>query len=133
MDTFRLFMAVTAKRNLECYHFHIKNAYTESHLKEEIYLAPPTGVNVKRGPVLKALRSLYGLKQAGRDWNLLLRRKLKEWGYIQSKADPCIYYDLKNEIWLLVYVDDIVASAVNKKSIDRFYDQLTSQPRAWGR
>jgi hypothetical protein len=43
MDTFRLFMAVTAKRNMECYHFDIKNAYTESHLKEAIYLAPPKG------------------------------------------------------------------------------------------
>jgi hypothetical protein len=96
-------------------------------LKEEIYLAPPKGVNVKQGHILKALRSLYRLKQAGRDWNLLLQSKLKEWGYTQSKADLCLYYDLKNEIWLLVYVDDIVASAVKKKSIDRFYDQLTSR------
>jgi hypothetical protein len=82
---------------------------------------------VKQEHGLKSLRSLYGLKQPGRDWNLLLRSKLKEWGYTQSKADPCLYYDLKNEIWLLVYVDDIVASAVKKKSIDRFYDQLTSR------
>jgi hypothetical protein len=127
MDTFRLFMAVTPKQNLECYHFDIKNTYTESHLKEETYLAPLKGVNVKQGHVLKALRSVYGLKQAGREWNLLLRGKLKEWGYTQRKADPCLYYDLKNKIWLLVYVDDIVASAVKKKINDYFYDQLTSR------
>jgi hypothetical protein len=60
-------MAVIAKKKLECYHVDIKNAYTESHLKEEIYLAPPKGVNVKQGHVLKLLHSLYGLKQASKD------------------------------------------------------------------
>ncbi|KAI1513419.1 RVT-2 multi-domain protein [Pyrenophora tritici-repentis] len=66
MDTLRLFMATVAAENLECFHFDIKNAFTESHLKEEIFLKQPQGVEVKKGYVLRVLRSLYGLKQAAR-------------------------------------------------------------------
>lgn len=64
MDTLRILMALVAKLDLECWHLDIKNAFTESPLKENIYLTPPKGVQVKNGKVLKLLKSLYGLKQA---------------------------------------------------------------------
>ncbi|KAF7570475.1 hypothetical protein PtrM4_104770 [Pyrenophora tritici-repentis] len=54
MDTLRLFMAT-------------------SHLKEEIFLKQPQGVEVKKGYVLKVLRSLYGLKPViGMVWSGLV-------------------------------------------------------------
>jgi hypothetical protein len=64
MDTLRLFLAVVALQNLECSQFDIKNAFTESHLKEKIYMSAPHGVEVKKSFALRVLRSLYGLKQA---------------------------------------------------------------------
>ncbi len=91
MDTMRIFLAIVAKRDIECWQFDIKNAFTESHLKEQIYLAPPKGIKVGDGKVLKALRSLYGLKQASRDWNLLLKQFLLKSKFKQSQADPCLY------------------------------------------
>ena len=36
MDTLRMFFALVAKLNLECSSFNVKNAFTESHLKEDI-------------------------------------------------------------------------------------------------
>src|SRR5207247_7862995 len=112
---------------LECHHFDIKNAYTESELKELIFLAPPQGVAVKKGKVLRALRSLYGLKQSGRDWNLLLKKFLLGKGFVQSLADPCLYVHPTNRIWLLVYVDDILAAAEKMTKIDWFYKVLSSR------
>lgn len=47
MDTLRLFLAIVAKRDLECFQFDIKNAFTESEIREDIYLSPPDGVNIK--------------------------------------------------------------------------------------
>jgi hypothetical protein len=82
LDTLRKFLAIVAKADLECSHFDIKNAFTESHLKEDIYLAPPQGVQVQKGHVLHALRTLYGLKQAGRDWSLLLKGGLLKIGFV---------------------------------------------------
>ena len=126
MDTFRIFLATVAKRDLECYQFDIKNAFTESKLKEEIFLCPPEGVLVSNGKVLKALRSLYGLKQAGRDWNLLLRDFIvHNCGFKQSLADPCLFAHEKRKIYLLVYVDDIAAASEDMKQIDWFYKNLS--------
>ncbi len=130
MDTLRLFLAMVAKEDLECYQFDIKNAFTESHLKEKIYLKPPQGVDVKKGYVLEALRSLYGLKQAARDWNQLIRQEMRNWGFKQSLADPCLYTHAERGVKLLVYVDDIVATAKNKSNIDWFFTQLSGRFKA---
>jgi hypothetical protein len=64
MNTLRIFFALVALEDLKCYHFNIKNAFTESFLKEKIYLTQPKGVPIKNGYMLRVLRSLYGLKQS---------------------------------------------------------------------
>jgi hypothetical protein len=81
MDTLQLFLGIVAFKNLECWHFDMKNAFTESDLKETIFFQPPPGVKVQPGYVLQALRSLYGLKQAARDWYELIKAELIKWGF----------------------------------------------------
>jgi hypothetical protein len=122
-DTLRMFLAMVAKENLECRQYDIKNAFTEAVLKELILLQPPPGVKTKKGHVLRALKSLYGLKQAGRNWNQLLRGHLLKHGFTQSQADPCLYVHLERKIWVLTYVDDIPAAGSNKQ-LDWFYKML---------
>ncbi|KAI0991415.1 hypothetical protein K3495_g16772, partial [Podosphaera aphanis] len=63
---------------------------------------------------------VYGLKQAARDWNKLIKKELKSKGFIQSLADPCLFTHPDKSLKLLVYVDDIVASARKSKEIDWF-------------
>lgn len=58
---------------------NIKNAFIGSHLTEDIYLTLTEGVAHKMGHVLKALRSLYGLEQASRDWDILIKEDLIKW------------------------------------------------------
>jgi hypothetical protein len=127
MDTLRAFLAIVAAENLECRQFDIKNAFTEAELQETIYLAPPKGVAVRPGHVLRARKSLYGLKQAARDWNLLAREFLLEIGFVQSLADPCLYTHAKRKIILLVYVDDIPAAAKKTSDLDWFYSKLSTR------
>ena len=67
MDTLRIFVAITAMKDLKLIHIDVKNAFTESPLKEEIYLKPLKGVRVSNRYTLRMLQSLYGLKQAIRD------------------------------------------------------------------
>jgi hypothetical protein len=130
MDTLRIFFAMVAKEDLACIHIDIKNAFTESKLKEELYMDAPKGMPVAKGNVLRLLRSLYGLKQAARDWNLLLKRKLLTMGFVQSLAEPCLFTNLTTGVKLLVYVDDIAAAAKNQSSLDSFYKTLCSHFRA---
>lgn len=135
MIIFRLFLGIVAKENLERWHFDIKNAFTESKLKETIFFKPPPGIDFQPGYVLKALRNLYGLKQAARDWHQLVKTNLIKWQFIQSPSEPCLFINNNTGVILLVYVDDIAAAAVSKAQLLSFFEnsQLALPPRTWGR
>ncbi|TPX54244.1 DNA-directed DNA polymerase [Chytriomyces confervae] len=59
--------------------------------------------------IYKLKKGLYGLKQAGRIWYIKLVTYLKSRGYIQSTADPCIFYKTMGTkcLFLAIYIDDI--------------------------
>lgn len=87
-------------------------------------MSPPEGMSVKKGHVLQLLRSLYGLKQAARNWNLLMKEELLKWGFIQSKAEPCMYTHPDRHLIIMVYVDDIIAAASKTSDLDWFYSTI---------
>lgn len=130
METLRLFLARVAKENFECSHYGTKNVFTESHLKKYINISPPKGVLVKDRYVLKALRSLYGFKQAARDWNLLCKKHLIDWRFVQSLADPCLVTHDEKGVELLVYFDDIIAAAKSAQNLNWFFEYLSSHINA---
>lgn len=116
-----------AKDHLECSRYDIENTFTESHLKEEIYFSPPVCVPVRKGYALQALRSLYRLKQAARNWNILCKNHLINWGFVPNLADPCPFTQKERHIELLVYIDDIAAAAKTKYALDWFFEKLSSR------
>ena len=66
----------------------------------------PNNVN----KVCKLQRSIYGLKQASRSWNKRFDEEIKNFGFIQSKEEPCIYKKVSGSsiVFLILYVDDIL-------------------------
>ena len=66
-DTLCLFLAIVALKDLECHMIDVNNAFTESILKEDIYMAPLSEVDISLSKVFWVLQSLYGLKQAAQD------------------------------------------------------------------
>jgi hypothetical protein len=127
IDTLRAFCAIVAAEDFECWTFDIKNAFTESRLKERIYLAPPAGVPVREGYALRVLRSIYGLKQSARDWHSLCKAHLLNNGFTQSLADPCLFVHKERSIIILLYVDDIAAAAPQTSSLQWLSDTLSSR------
>ncbi|OWZ18804.1 Pol Polyprotein [Phytophthora megakarya] len=63
------------------------------------------GVKHKRELELRLIKSLYGLKQAGRLWNLLLHKTLVELGYCQCYTDSCLYFKRDAEMVVLELKD----------------------------
>ena len=120
-------MAVVACEDLECRQYDIKNAFTESTLSEELWISGPRGVKLKPGNALRLQRSLYGLKQAARDWNLLIKKELLDMGFKQSLADPCLFVHVEREIRLLVSVDDLAAAAPRIGDLDWFFQRLDAR------
>ena len=75
------------------------------------------------------LRSLYGLKQSTRDWNLLCRAYVISLGFRQSLANPCLFLHNKKSITLLIYVDNIAVAAPTTEKITWFHDKMLEQFR----
>ena len=80
--------------------------------------------------VCKLLRSLYGLKQAGREWAMLFTSFLLSWGFDRSPVDPCLYtYEDKSGhvLWILVYVDDGLIADNHPALRTRFVSDLSKR------
>ncbi|KAL0350510.1 UNVERIFIED_CONTAM: Retrovirus-related Pol polyprotein from transposon RE2 [Sesamum radiatum] len=98
----------------------VNNAFLHGHLDEEVYMVPPEGYSpAVSGHVCKLKRSLYGLKQASRQWNIELTAKLHEFGYIQCPHDHCLFLKATATCFvaLLVYVDDILLTGNSEDEI----------------
>src|SRR5947199_9239211 len=86
-------------------------AYLLGKLDEEIYMMQPEGfikMGMKRNMVCRLLRSLYGLKQAARDWNLKIHAFLVKLGFLRSSSDPCLYIDAKRCLYITIWVHDLL-------------------------
>lgn len=70
----------------------------------------PTNFEYGTYRVCQLNKSLYGLKQASRVWNMRLNAVLLKYGLKKSHADECIYYQVDGDKILIVsiYVDDIL-------------------------
>ena len=60
--------------------------------------------------VCKLKRSIYGLKQASRSWNIRFDHAIKSFGFEQNLDEPCVYKRHQDKVvmFLVLYVDDIL-------------------------
>ena len=60
--------------------------------------------------VCKLKRSIYGLKQASRQWYLKFNNVITSFGFKENIVDRCIYIKVSGSkvIFLVLYVDDIL-------------------------
>lgn len=79
--------------------------------------------------VCRLKKSLYGFRQAGRQWHVKLREALREFGAIPSNGDPCLYFKGQgNKITLItVYVDDFIVASRCAESISHLSKVLSSR------
>lgn len=75
--TVRFLLALVAAKSWKVHQVDVKNSYLHGFLDEEIYLIPPEGYeHANSNQVCKLSKSLYGLKQAGRQWHKELSNAL---------------------------------------------------------
>ena len=87
-------------------------SFLNGTLEEEVFMKQPDGFVEKGNENLVCClkKSIYGLKQSSRCWNVALDTALKEMGFTQSENDPCIYYkNTEGEMFYLELYDIILA------------------------
>jgi len=69
-DSFRIIMALIAHYDLELHQMDVKTAFLNGDLEENVFMDQPMGFSVegKKHMVCKLKKSIYGLKQASRQW-----------------------------------------------------------------
>ena len=108
----RIVLAIAAHFDYEIWQMDVKTAFLNGNLSEDVYMIQPEGfVDPKNArKVCKLQKSIYGLKQASRSWNLCFDEVVKEFGFIKNEEEPCLYKKTSGSalVFLILYVDDIL-------------------------
>ena len=72
LKSIRILLSIAAYHDYEIWQMDVKTAFLNGFLDEEIYMEQPEGFasSENSGMVCKLKKSIYGLKQASRSWNL---------------------------------------------------------------
>nr|XP_051228905.1 uncharacterized protein LOC127346670 [Lolium perenne] len=124
----RIMMITTVSRGWCLRQVDVSNAFLHSFLSEDVYMQQPPGFEDARYPsyVCKLQRSIYGLKQSPHAWYARLSQRLHELGFVSSKADTSLFIFSRDsvQIYMLVYVDDIVIAGSTPEVVDRLVRSL---------
>ena len=73
----------------------------------------PNGEEKHKHLVYKLKKSLYGLRQSGRNWNSLLHSYLVSEGFKQSQADYCVCTKITDDSLtvIVIWVDDLIIAS----------------------
>ncbi|KAK8679994.1 hypothetical protein V6N13_108949 [Hibiscus sabdariffa] len=112
IKSIRILLAVAAFHDYEIWQMNVKTAFLNGKLEEDVYMTQPEGFVAPEDArkVCKLQRSIYGLKQASRSWNLRFNEAIQEFGFIRNEDEPCVYKKFSGSIvsFLVLYVDDIL-------------------------
>ena len=109
----------------DCYLIDVVTAFLHGELLEEIYMECPAGMEHTTNEVLLLEKSIYGLVQSARQFFKKLVTVLKEIGFVQNIADPCLLWR-KTEtgyIAMVIHVDDCFTIG-NKIEIEKMIEEL---------
>lgn len=127
-------LPLTAKLHWTVFQLDVNNVFFHGDFHEDVYMkiSPRLQVNGTSSCatplVCKLRKSLYGLKQASRQWFFKLSEALLSRGYIASKHNYSLFTksSVSSLIILVVYMDDILLAGsdfTEMNDLKSFFDQ----------
>ncbi|KAL2526322.1 cysteine-rich RLK (RECEPTOR-like protein kinase) 8 [Abeliophyllum distichum] len=111
-DSFRTVMALVAHFELELHQMDVKTAFLNGDIDETIYMMQLENFvsGDSKNMVCKLKKSIYGLKQASRQWYHKFHQVIISFGFEINIVDDCVYHKFSGSkhIFLVLYVDDIL-------------------------
>ena len=107
--TVRLLVSTALTKGHVIHQMDVKTAFLYGNIDKDVFVSCPQEFSCyKEGYCMKLNKSLYGLKQAPKIWYENLRDSLIEYGFTETNSSPCLFS--KNNVFVLLYVDDILIS-----------------------
>ena len=137
MTSVRLLMQFVAGGDYHVHQLDFKNAYLQADIDVELYVQKPEGYsenvfkndeneNIENNKVWRLKKSLYGLKQSGRNWNSVLSDFLIKCNFTQSLSDNCLYRKTESNfcVIIIVFVDDLIIVSNSSRLMNEVKDTL---------
>lgn len=131
LQSIRLLVALATLHKMKLYHIDVTMAYIYGDLDEEIYMRQAPGFE-KPGEeeyVCRLNKSLYGLKQSGRQWHQRLDATLTEIGLKATETENCFYTMTRKDkiLAMTVYVDDLIIATNDYKMFQQVKATLAEE------
>ncbi|RVW38157.1 Retrovirus-related Pol polyprotein from transposon TNT 1-94 [Vitis vinifera] len=99
-DSFRIIMALVAHYDLELHQMDVKTAFLNGDIDETIYMVQPENFvsEDSKNMVCKLTKSIYGLKQASRQWYFKFHQIIVSYGFEANLMDECVYHKFSGRI-----------------------------------
>lgn len=134
LESFRAVLHIAANKGWDLQQIDVKTAFLNASL-------PPDEIQYARQPkhyeepgkeswIWKVVKSLYGLKQAGRSWNRTMHDAMIEWGFKRLICEWCVYVRRTPDgvtNLVAVHVDDMLCAASEAWANTLFKDQLRTK------
>ena len=121
----RLFMAIAAQNGLEVFKSDTKQAFLNGEKGEEkIYICAPDWwpEPVPEGHALMLMKSMYGTRQAARQWHVRISTWMESHGYLAVNSEKTMFMKRKGKEWIVhgLFVDDMAHASTCPKLKKRF-------------
>jgi hypothetical protein len=120
---------LVASKKLKVHQLDVKGAYLNGILTQPIYMEQPIGFEDGSGLVCLLIKSIYGLKQAGRVWNIEFDCAIRKHGFRPLISDPCTYILCRDDHFIIVtvWVDDLLLFVTLESLIEQTKANLEAE------
>lgn len=127
----RALLQKAANDKMVIHQLDVKGAYLNAPIDTDIYLQQPPGYEQSHPSqrlTCHLKKSLYGLKQSGRNWHQTLTDFLKSEDFIPTANDPCVYKSQTGEsTFILFWVDDILIASKSVETMNIIKEKLSQR------
>ena len=131
MTTIQTVITLVATTKWHLHHMEVKNAFLQGELDEEVYMIQPPSFKSSTHPQAgcRHKKPLYTLKQAPRAWHSKITQYLHHTGFKMSKSNNSMFIqsDSKGQLYIVIYVNDLIIGGEHLAHIDHIKKLLSSQ------
>ncbi|CAN0042859.1 unnamed protein product [Choristocarpus tenellus] len=109
-------LALAADKDWELKHWDVKQTIIQADFIEDIFVCLCNGHGIWSGKIVHLVKVLHGIKQASREYNKYLVQVLKQCGFEQCRADPCLLRYVRDGVVcgvIALNIGDLLVAGIN--------------------